>query len=237
MYLVGYGFEESSGPTVVDSSGSGNDGSLFNDATRVTGQYGQGVDCKEPTRDGVSLPADFNLIGETAFTIMLWFYHKSIGEPDPRLFAWAQTDSRNSTDIMHCIGVSSGTLYSRLRLSGETYQFVDSGSTQIPPNTWIHTALTYDDADDLFTCYLDGNVNWQFSTVGGPVDGRPTYLGRIAMNGGSTTRNFNGIVDEVRIYNHRLDQSEIIDDMNTPVVSGPTPVLGSGGLGLLGVGR
>jgi hypothetical protein len=53
------------------------------------------------------------------------------------------------------------------------------------------------------------------------VDNQEFWLGADNYNGGAPDEGYAGALDEVKIYNRVLTQSEIQRDMNTPIDSPP----------------
>src|SRR5262249_22755605 len=89
-------------------------------------------------------------------------------------------------------------------------------------NTWYHVAGVYDVSARTLTIYINGVL--ENGTLQGTV---PTANLNAAVNANIGRRTggfyFNGIIDEVRIYNRALSASEIQTDMNTPLSGGTTP--------------
>jgi hypothetical protein len=110
---------------------------------------------------------------------------------------------------------------------GKTY-----GTTALAPNTWTHLAVTYDGA--TIRLYVNaGQVSSLTSTATIPTSTNPLQIGGDSIYG----QFFQGVIDEVRVYNRALSQTEIQTDMNTAIgesTAPATPVafnfaLGNGG--------
>lgn len=84
-------------------------------------------------------------------------------------------------------------------------------------NTWYHVAGTYD--GDTLKCYINGNLEGTFAFKGTIRDSSAYDLkiGRLAYTSIGQTRYFNGKIDEVRIWNRALSQSELSASMNTHI--------------------
>ena len=88
-------------------------------------------------------------------------------------------------------------------------------------NTWYHVAGVYNTANSTLNIYVNGALD--NGTILGTV-GTSQVNSSVNVNIGRRTGGyyFNGIIDEVRIYNRALTQTEIQSDMNTPLgASGP----------------
>ena len=87
-----------------------------------------------------------------------------------------------------------------------------SGATQIPLNTWTHLTATYDNA--MLRLYVNGTLVRSSAMSGALL----TSTGALRIGGNSVWGEFfQGSIDEVRIYNWALTQTEIQADMNTPI--------------------
>jgi hypothetical protein len=87
------------------------------------------------------------------------------------------------------------------------------GQSDLPMNTWTHLAATFDGTQ--LKLYVNGTLE-QTTVYAGTVLTSNHPLG-IGGNGYWLNENFPGRIDEVRIYNRALSQSEIQTDMDTPV--------------------
>lgn len=74
-------------------------------------------------------------------------------------------------------------------------------------NVWYHVAMTYDSANGDNRLYINGQLAASRNRYGGttPSD-RPVQIGR---EGTSANRYFNGLIDEVRVYNRAITMDEI----------------------------
>ncbi len=87
-----------------------------------------------------------------------------------------------------------------------------TGTTASPVNAWTHVALTYDGT--IVRLYVNGTqVATRNQTGAIQTSSNPLWIGGNQPYG----EFFNGLIDEVRVYNRALDQGEIQSDMNTPL--------------------
>src|SRR5204863_7600274 len=83
----------------------------------------------------------------------------------------------------------------------------------VPLNTWTHLAATYDAVTGQ-SLYLNGVQVANVSPFGNIV----TSIGPLRIGGNSIFGEYYvGTIDDVRVYNRALSQTEIMADMNTPV--------------------
>ena len=76
---------------------------------------------------------------------------------------------------------------------------------------WIHVAVTYDQASgEVATLYIDGVEDGLQSNFGGPPQSnfKDLNIGRYDWSE-SYVRYFNGMIDELRVYNRALGADEI----------------------------
>jgi hypothetical protein len=87
-----------------------------------------------------------------------------------------------------------------------------TGSASLPLNAWTHLALTYDGAN--LRLYVNGVLS-QTTALSGAI---AASTGVLHIGGDSVWGEyFQGLIDEARIYNRALSQSEIQTAMNTPI--------------------
>ncbi len=108
----------------------------------------------------------------------------------------------------------SGLLYifGRLYFVGESNDLM--GGTILPTGTWSHVAITFDETTiKLYVNgVLDGARVTTLATAG--------YNYRIGVSSGGFGEFFYGKIDELRIWNIALSQTQIVANMNTGVAAG-----------------
>ncbi len=99
--------------------------------------------------------------------------------------------------------------------------------TQLPLNVWSHIAVTYTTGAGPASSTLNFYVNGALvQTITNAINQNllpSTQPLRIGNSNASISEGFNGMIDEVRVYNRALTAAEITIDMTKPVVFG-TPV-------------
>ena len=77
-------------------------------------------------------------------------------------------------------------------------------------NTWVHVAFTYD--KQAIRLYINGQLDSVTEKNGSIIDQDiPVVIGNVNL---TDDRYFNGLIDDVRIYNRALSDSEILDLAN-----------------------
>ncbi len=92
------------------------------------------------------------------------------------------------------------------------------GSTNVNDGHWHHIAAVFDGSYKYL--YVDGTLDASVAVTG--TISTNDLLVNIAENAGATGRNFNGMIDEVRIWNRALDSTQIREHMNLPLTGGET---------------
>src|SRR5215218_4306579 len=98
------------------------------------------------------------------------------------------------------------------------------GNTSLPTNTWTHVAVSYSIANKVWTLYVNGVVDKTATESGNIV---PQSLSTVSVtvatalnSGGTASGFFNGMIDEVRIWNIARLGSDILANYNGELTSG-----------------
>ncbi|MFD1933365.1 MULTISPECIES: LamG-like jellyroll fold domain-containing protein [Nonomuraea] len=208
--VAAYGLNEASGASVPDSSGNGNSGTMSG-ASWVPGKYGRGLSFSGLSESWVTVGASDSLKLSQGMTLSAWV--------NPTDLSSYRTVAMKDHTAGSAYGLyaSNGEKPSAWMLSGgaSEHHIVNGGST-LPLNSWSHLAVTYDGA--ISRLYVNGLEAGQLTMSGNLADdGGDLHIGGNTRWG----EFFNGIIDEVRIYDRAQTSDEIQADMNIPV-STPT---------------
>jgi glucose/arabinose dehydrogenase len=222
--VAGYGFNESSGTNANDQSGNGNTGSLTSGAARTaSGKYGSAASF-DGTDDVMVVPDANSLDLSSGMTLEAWVY------PTTTLSNWKAILQKESDAYFLNGNTSNDKVGVGGTFAGSCCTVLESPGA-LPANQWTHVAGTYDGAQ--LRLYLNGTqVASQARTGSLQVTGSPLRIGGNTYS----TEFFPGRIDEVRVYNRALSQSEIQTDMNTPLPEpgvGLSLVAGAAALGCL----
>lgn len=174
-----------------------NHGTLTNGPTwsgsRQTGGYGS-LNFASTARVAASVPGAF-----TSFTVSAWF----------RWQAWQTSSVVIEVGTRPNLRIErTGSNLHALVLDNGTYQFPHTG-TAVDDGRWHHIAAVWIDSTSL-TVYLDGVQKSQDTSVGTQVVSSPLSVTLGNSSGGGSTSNWNGDIDDVRIYPSRaLSAAEI----------------------------
>jgi hypothetical protein len=205
--VAAYGFDETSGISLIDASGNTNTGTI-NGATRVQGKFGKAL-AFDGTNAVVTVNDSPSLDLPTALTLEAWVnptlingdYQSVISKPMDAAFSAISY-------VLH--GASRPNGVPLLGLAGSATNL--SAPAVLPTNAWSHLAGTYDGS--TMRLYVNGvQVASQPHAGAITTSTQPLSIGL----------GWAGLIDEVRIYDRALSASEIQTDMLTPVVTRPVP--------------
>ncbi|MCX6344164.1 MAG: DUF6055 domain-containing protein [Armatimonadetes bacterium] len=212
---VFYNFDETSGTTVLDSSGNAKDGTLVNNPTRIVGKIGNAISF-DGTNDFISVPA---LTEYNAISIAGWINLASLGT-DTTGSSIISSEVSSSGSLQLTILKATGKL--RFSIIGNSPAAVDSdtglGSSDF--GKWRHVAVVYESASGAVKFYINGNLisTQTFTTSRTPL---LTNLLRIGSYG--AIRCFDGKMDDFRIYRKALNSAEI----NNLIIDGSYVTIGA----------
>jgi hypothetical protein len=210
--VAAYSFDESGGAIVKDASGSGNDGTLTN-ATRAPGKHGSALSFNG-TSAFVSVADSPSLDLTTGMTLEAWV------NPDALGTTWRTVVFKTaSAGMVYSLYANRSTTVpaGQVNIGGEQNA---NGTAALPLNTWSHLAATFDGGS--LRLYVNGSLV-ATRAVAGPV---PTSTGALRLGGNSIWGEFySGLIDDVRVYNRALSQTQLQADMAAGVGGGgPVPV-------------
>ncbi len=206
---VGYWlFDEGSGTTASDASGFGNDGTLNGTPVWTTGISGSALDFSGGA-DRVFVPDSSSLDISDQITIAAWIKPRKTGTQ------YVVKKARiNVTDGYELSLSAGGRVFVRFNQdgSGNTYRLDSLSYYPTDGNTWMHVAATYDGQD--IKVYVNGVLETTLSVQGLVIANNSNDLSIGAQDDGLNP--FDGVVDQVHIYNSALSASEIQNLVNIP---------------------
>ena len=204
-----YQFNETSGTTLSDSKGS-TDGTL----TNMTGsEWGTSPAMFGPKNtlvlDGTDDYVDCGNIsvgGSASFTYSAWIFSEN------------PVDGTNWQGIIyHGIGAES---QGHLGINQSGYLGGGTGngtgwethetSYLVPANTWMFVTMVHNTTANTITFYVNGNLIESFSH---DVTPSATIASQTIGFGGSVSELFDGMIDEVRVWNDVRTETEIRENM------------------------
>ena len=221
--LVGWWkLDELSGAVAHDSSGRGNHGTLLGNPQWTAGQVG-GALRLDGTDDYVSLPIGSVVSSLSSSTIALWVNFSDQGGAWQRILDFG-TGTANY--IYFCPRDAGGLLH--VAITAGTGSWTDITGTGPLPTGWHHVALVIDGTAKVMQVLLDGEVLVRAGTLYTLSDLGTTnqnWLGRSQY----ADPYFNGVLDDLRIYDQLLTTADIKKVMQGEIAlsSKPSPVDGA----------
>ena len=191
-----------------DSSGNGHAGTITG-ATWATGRYGGALDF-----NGTNASVDLGGLGtfyQSGFTLEAWVQKQSATKNDVAIVGTWNGGGGPMLWVDHI-----ATRY-HLTMGNGIASYLDSGRNPIA-GQWQHLAATYDGTTARF--YIDGTEVASRPVTGG-IGSSNNW--RIGAYGSSPGGFFDGLIDNVRIYNRSLTPGEITTDMNQAVTTVAPP--------------
>ena len=202
----------------LDSSGNEIHGTEMGDPTYEAGVFGQAI-----SLDGDGDYVDCGLDPKLDITEFLTFtYWIKVVEFDK---SWNTVISRGDDSWRSSRAGTNNFMEAAVGGTAGNYTY---GVTDVDDGEWHHIGWVYDGTMNYL--YLDGEVDATEANSGQiTVSSFPLYIGD---NSGATGRFWNGLIDDVQIYNRPLTQAEIQIVMissagDYPQAAGPTPADGA----------
>ena len=230
-----WSFDEGFGTQAGDSSSNANAVKLFNGAAWVAGKKGSAISF-DGIDDFAEIPDSPSLDITSQITITAWVYPRGLtaaADQDMILnkegipYEIALHDNTGPDDGIHSCGKSTDLI------PAYNFAFYFGGLSGLPShncgwkdgggplslNQWTHVAVTYDGL--AVRTYINGVMRKEYIGVSGTIqlNDNAIRIGARGMvnpppqtNGGAL---FNGIVDEVKVFNRALSAQEMFIDYST----------------------
>ena len=210
--VAAYNFNAGTGTVLVDTTGNGHDGAIAGATWSGSGYFGSAL-----SFDGINnwvTVADADALDlTTGMTLMAWVRPKVLGD-------WRTVLLKETAGLPN--GLSYG-LYGHDPQANRPDVFVNTGGSdqsaagtaKLPVNAWTHLTATYDGLN--LRLYVNGVLTATRTVTNSlRLTGNPLRIGGNAVWG----EFFNGLIDEVRVYDRALSAAEIPSDMTTPIGGG-----------------
>jgi hypothetical protein len=217
-------FDEGTGTTAKDSSGNGNDGTIYGATYTATSHVGKALDF-DGADDYVEVPDASSLRITGTLTLDAWIYPRSIGSTSQTTKVIVQKDDPTTNGTGHVnngyyLALGGSGTYDKIyfALSSTGSDFTGMWSTTTPPlNAWTHVTAVYNGT--YMIIYINGvKDNTRAYVLGVYASNAPLRIGRFGyyVSGSQYDRWFDGIIDDV-----------MVSTSSTPTVlsSSPNPVM------------
>lgn len=191
---------------VSDLSPAKNDGAVVGTVNLVEGKFGKALEFAEAGE--VKCP--YIALNNKNFTICMWIKPKLKGASEQCIFS--QTDTNATNTSMHFRMYTNGT--ARM---GFYSNDLDAAGV-LKADTWTHLAFYLDVAGKARRIYVNGKQVAQDAGLSGIA-----YLGKkgdtMVGSWGATGQKFNGVIDEVQVWDKALSANEIAESMGNLTTS------------------
>jgi len=232
--LVGYwSMDEGSGTAVNDQSGNRNTGTVYSSTTPaanwVDGKMGKALDF-DGSDDYVSINSNstHQITGDISFGA--WFRADSVVDKKRIIEEGndiSETEANNQLYVLRWDTTSGNDLEYKHEYGAGTDQ-TSAFDTNLSTGQWYYAILVRTVADNTVKLYLNGTYHSSITYTNDPTGGTSSGLYFGATD--TALDSFDGIIDEVRIYNRALSAVEIkrLFNITKPSIKTPT------NLGLVG---
>jgi hypothetical protein len=185
----------------ANDSVGGHNGTAVRSRSYTTGKVGQAIDL-DGIGDFVATDVnatDLGIDGNSPKTVTAWAYARSFNNGG--IF-----DMGNNVNSQN-FSVRTMTQPNTWRAQRYGYPIYDFDFTYPSANVWVHFALVYEGAagGDKSWAYANGELVGSQIAMLDTADTRPFAIGVWSNN------YFDGLIDDVRIYNRALSQAEVAD--------------------------
>ncbi len=203
--LVGWWpMDDGTGTVALDATGNGNDGVFNGDPQWGVGQLGGALEF-DGSGDWLDCGDGETLSFGGAVTIAAWFKVNALG-----------LDHKIGGNQNNSNGGYKMSIYTNNKVEFEVRDASNAGTlnrdvaggTVLEVDTWYHVFGIYSEQDGYIRTYINGVLDRELTTasVMGISPG-PMRLGCEPFTTGSY--HFNGVMDDVRVYNHAVTEAEM----------------------------
>ena len=216
--IASWHLDESSGGSIIDSSGNGNTGTLVNGPTWVDGVHGPALQF-DGNNDYLSVGTSGSLDDPASYpsgSLSLLFWFKP--ETSPGDEGILEQDGQNYGGFKVRFISQGGSTFLRITMfngtggNGVQPQNLDTNVT-FQYDTWYHVAMVYDHALQVRRWYVNGENAGEQTTTGIYSPSTDPAVDGVKIGKWSNTRNFQGVLDDVKIYSRALARDELLADM------------------------
>jgi predicted lipoprotein with Yx(FWY)xxD motif len=204
-------FDENANTITVDSSVSGNTGTLTGGAGWATGQNRSAVSL-DGVDDYVQVGAQSSLVMTNSATFTAWIHPTGSGSQP--VLGGIIINKEGEYEIAR---FSDGTIQWAFANANPGWNWINTGAVA-PLNQWTHVAVVYESG--TVRTYINGVLAHTHNGSGAIGDVDNTQNDFRVGGRQLTTHNFQGRIDEVRTYNRALSASEIPQLMGDSTAKG-----------------
>ena len=217
-------FEDAESP--IDASADPATVVVHGSLNSVDGKFGKGIEFDGNNANRVEVTHAAKLEGMSALTIAAWVLPQNLAGHEGMSIVSKRITTGNADS--YNLFVWTG----RLVEARVNYAGIIQSTTALEDNTWYHIACVFDgqgNAGEKMKLYINGVLETSGDHPDNAVDegGASVWIGELDAARGFA---WDGIIDEVRLYNHALSEVEILSAMEGkpwPYAFGPDPADGA----------
>jgi len=210
---------EDSGPTVADDSGNGSSGTASGAQWTADGRHGGALEF-DGADDAVVVEDSADLDLSTAATVSAWVKPRNITAAMQQVVGKDDPAANRSVYALNA-ATPNASKPSFALFDGSNTEKVAPGIAALSNDGWVHVTASY--GSGLMWLYVDGTfAGFQIASGAIQASGGKLRIGGSDVSG--TGAFFDGLIDDVRVYDRALTSDEIQKDYNTSVetqMSGP----------------
>ncbi|MBC8471656.1 MAG: LamG domain-containing protein [Planctomycetes bacterium] len=218
-------FEDAQSP--IDASANPATVRVLGSLNLIDGKIGKGLEFDGNNANRIEVTHAAKLEGMSALSIAAWVLPRNIASHEGMSII-SKRNAYNDGDVYNLF-IWTGQLVNG-RINGNNTN-IGLSMEPLEDNVWYHITLVFDgdgNAGEKIKLYINGVLessdDHPASAVG--TGGAPVWFGELDANRGFA---WDGIMDEVRLYNHALSEVEILGAMEGkpwPYAFGPDPADG-----------
>ncbi|NET68747.1 MAG: filamentous hemagglutinin N-terminal domain-containing protein [Moorea sp. SIO1G6] len=197
--------DETTSITAVDSSGNGFNGTYRNGVTQgvpgISGTAGEFDGNNDAVDVGIIAPGSELDISNKSFTVEAWVKPDELKEQSYVGIHPSNNRNDGNGDSLYFRVTSNGSVR-----FGDFPDDLETRDNLIEPDTWYHIVATYDQSSDRNTIFVNGK-RVRGNDQGAFEGQNPRFLIGNWRNIGDQA--FNGVIDEVAVYNEALSPERI----------------------------
>ncbi len=204
--LLHWAMVEGQGDQIMDASGQGNNGTLYNnmdpDAAWIEGKIGHAI-LFDGVDDFISLNDNNSLtLGMNDFTIALWMKASSQSLYRSLIRYEAQNGSYFKIALRQ-----SGILKTDFIGNAVSVVSAFSDGTPVDDDQWHHVVVSFD-RDGMMMRYVDGIAYGEPNDISAALMDLQSPISLRASSANNSS--YKGLMDEIKIYNRVLNSSEVL---------------------------
>jgi concanavalin A-like lectin/glucanase superfamily protein len=219
--LLWWAFDEGSGTVATDSSGSGHDGAIEGSPTWVAGKMGGALEFSGGAERVVDADAGDYLNGLDAVTIAIWIKSNEVDSDRGFIIGEEPDGGDNLMEMRYDAAgaMAGGTNVLKIAVVAPNDEQQLESSDNLQTTEWQHVTMVWSRNEQL-QLYVNGELDTPAANdAARDVSTSDVTMLIVGQGGKDAGRSWNGLIDDVRIYDSALSAGEVLW-----LAGGTTPV-------------